>query len=41
MVLQGGSTSDDVELSFTKNTDGTYTPFYPRLFPSLDETTDF
>ncbi|EQC0103659.1 MULTISPECIES: Ig-like domain-containing protein [Klebsiella/Raoultella group] len=40
MVLQGGPTSDDVELGFTKNTDGTYTPLYPRLFPSLDETTD-
>nr|QTX13936.1 hypothetical protein [Klebsiella pneumoniae] len=37
MVLQGGPASDDVELGFTHNTDGSYTPLYPRLFPSLDE----
>ncbi|HBS6424766.1 TPA: Ig-like domain repeat protein [Klebsiella pneumoniae] len=40
MVLQGGPASDDVELGFTHNTDGSYTPLYPRLFPSLDEKTD-
>lgn len=40
MILQGGPTSDDVELGFTTNPDGTYTPLYPRLFPSLDENTD-
>lgn len=40
MILQGGPTSDDVELGFTQNADGTYTPLYPRLFPSLDQNTD-
>ncbi|MCJ6115963.1 Ig-like domain-containing protein (plasmid) [Klebsiella pneumoniae] len=40
MVLQGGPTSDDVELGFVKNSDGTFTPLYPRLFPSLDANTD-
>ncbi|MFO5520911.1 Ig-like domain-containing protein, partial [Klebsiella pneumoniae] len=27
-------------LGFNQNTDGSYTPDYPRLFPSLDANTD-
>lgn len=40
IVLRGGPTSDEVELGFTNNGDGTYTLLYPRIFPSLDESSD-
>jgi len=40
LELKGGPASDSVILGFNQNTDGSYTPDYPRLFPSLDSNTD-
>lgn len=40
LELKGGPASDSVILGFNQNTDGSYTPDYPRLFPSLDANTD-
>ncbi|HHT5706206.1 TPA: Ig-like domain-containing protein [Raoultella planticola] len=40
MELKGGPASDSVVLGFNQNADGSYTPDYPRLFPTLDENTD-
>ncbi|PAW12877.1 hypothetical protein CKJ89_39120, partial [Klebsiella pneumoniae] len=31
-----GPASDSVVLGFNQNVDGSYTPDYPRLFPTLD-----
>ncbi|WP_154975261.1 Ig-like domain-containing protein [Klebsiella grimontii] len=40
MELKGGPASDSVVLGFNQNADGSYSPDYPRLFPTLDENTD-
>lgn len=40
LELKGGPASDSVVVGFNQNTDGSYTPDYPRLFPSLDSNTD-
>ncbi|ENO4242630.1 hypothetical protein ACBH56_006240, partial [Klebsiella oxytoca] len=40
LELKGGPASDSVILGFNQNKDGSYTPDYPRLFPSLDSDTD-
>ncbi|ENJ8544508.1 hypothetical protein AB2M82_005973 [Raoultella planticola] len=40
LELKGGPASDSVVLGFNQNSDGSYTPDYPRLFPSLDSDTD-
>lgn len=40
LELKGGPASDSVILGFNQNADGSYTPDYPRLFPTLVENTD-
>ncbi|MEQ0009482.1 Ig-like domain-containing protein [Klebsiella sp. GG_Kp146] len=40
LELKGGPASDSVVLGFNLNADGSYTPDYPRLFPTLDASTD-
>jgi hypothetical protein len=40
LELKGGPASDSVILGFNQNADGSHTPDYPRLFPTLDENTD-
>ncbi|HID5339180.1 TPA: Ig-like domain-containing protein [Klebsiella pneumoniae] len=40
LELRGGPASDSVVLGFNQNVDGSYTPDYPRLFPTLDTSTD-
>ncbi|HBQ3926481.1 TPA: DUF4165 domain-containing protein [Klebsiella pneumoniae] len=40
LELKGGPASDSVVLGFNLNADGSYTPDYPRLFPTLDTSTD-
>ncbi|ENK5066186.1 Ig-like domain repeat protein [Klebsiella variicola] len=40
LELKGGPASDSVVLGFNQNSDGSYTPDYPRLFPILDSDTD-
>lgn len=40
LELKGGPASDSVILGFNQNSNGTYTPDYPRLFPTLDKNTD-
>ncbi|MFM3681053.1 Ig-like domain-containing protein [Klebsiella pneumoniae] len=40
LELKGGPASDSVVLGFNQNADGSYTPDYPRLFPTLDASTD-
>lgn len=40
LELKGGPSSDSVVVGFNQNADGSYTPDYPRLFPSLDSDTD-
>lgn len=40
LELKGGPASDSVVLGFNQNADGSYTPDYPRIFPTLDSATD-
>lgn len=41
LLLTGGPTSDTVSLSWKSNSDGTFSPEYPRLFASLESGEEY